>query len=57
MIRVQTYPWSDGIDKRTVSDAARALVLGATAVTVSISPCAQMQALLRLQGDWHRLIH
>src|SRR5215831_20537708 len=24
MIRVQAYPWSDGIDQRTVSDAARA---------------------------------
>jgi hypothetical protein len=57
MIRVQAYPWSDGIDQRTVSEAARALALGATAVTISISSCAQMQALLRLRGDWHRLIH
>jgi len=57
MIRVQTYPWSDGIDQRTVSDAARALALGATAVTISVSSCAQMQALLPLRGDWHRLIH
>ena len=57
MIRVQTYPWSDGIDQRTVSDAARALALGATAVTISIASCSQMQALLRLRGDWHRLIH
>jgi len=57
MIRVQTYPWSDGIDQRTVSDAARALALGATAVTISIASCAQMQALLRLRSDWHRLIH
>ena len=39
MIRVQTYPWSDGIDQRTVSDAARALALGATAVTISIASC------------------
>lgn len=57
MIRVQTYPWTEGIDQRTVSDAARALALGATAVTVSVSSCAQMQALLPLRGDWHRLIH
>ena len=57
MIRVQAYPWSDGIDQRTVSDAARALALGATAVTISIASCAQMQALLCLRGDWHRLIH
>ena len=57
MIRVQTYPWTEGIDQRTVSDAARALALGATAVTISVSSCAQMQALLPLRGDWHRLIH
>jgi 4-hydroxy-2-oxoheptanedioate aldolase len=57
LIRVQAYPWSDGIDQRTVSDAARALALGATAVTISIASCAQMQALLRLRSDWHRLIH
>ena len=57
MIRVQTYPWADGIDQRTVSDAARALALGATAVTVSIASLTQLQALLRLRHDWHRLIH
>ncbi len=57
MIRVQTYPWTEGTDQRTVSDAARALALGATAVTISVSSCAQMQALLHLRGDWHRLIH
>lgn len=34
LIRVQAYPWADGIDRRTISDAARALALGATAVTV-----------------------
>ena len=57
MIRVQTYPWADGVDQRTVSDAARALSLGATSVTVSISSVAQVQELLRLRSDWHRLIH
>lgn len=57
MIRVQTYPWADGVDQRTVSDAARALSLGATSVTVSISSVAQVRELLRLRSDWHRLIH
>ena len=36
MIRVQAFPWADGTDRRTISDAARALALGATAVTVSV---------------------
>jgi hypothetical protein len=45
MIRVQTYPWSDGIDQRTMSDAARALALGATAVTISIASHAPPSAI------------
>jgi 4-hydroxy-2-oxoheptanedioate aldolase len=57
LIRVQAYPWADGIDRRTISDAARALALGATAVTVSISSLEQAQDLLQLRTDWHRLIH
>jgi len=57
LIRVQAYPWAEGIDRRTISDAARALALGATAVTVSIGSLAQVQDLLRLRTDWHRLIH
>ena len=57
MIRVQAYPWAHGTDRRTVSDAARALALGATAVTVSISSKEEVQELLRLRSDWHRLIH
>jgi 4-hydroxy-2-oxoheptanedioate aldolase len=57
IIRVQTYPWADRVDPRAVSDAARALALGATSVTVSISSVAQVQELLRLRRDWHRLIH
>ncbi len=57
MIRVQAYPWAQGIDRRTVSDAARALALGATAVTVSISSREEVEELLRLRSDWHRLIH
>lgn len=57
LIRVQAYPWADGVDRRTVSDAARALALGATAVTVSIASLEQVQDLLRLRTDWHRLIH
>lgn len=58
MIRVQAYPWaSAGMDPSTVSAAARALSLGATSVTVSISSKEQVQELLRLRTDWHRLIH
>lgn len=57
MIRVQAYPWAHGTDRRTVSDAARALALGATAVTVSISSKEEVQELLGLRSDWHRLIH
>jgi 4-hydroxy-2-oxoheptanedioate aldolase len=57
LIRVQAYPWAEGIDRRTISDAARALALGATAVTVSIGSLAQVQDLLQLRTDWHRLIH
>ena len=38
MIRVQAYPWAaEVMDPSTVSSAARALSLGATSVTVSIS--------------------
>ena len=57
MVRVQAYPWAEGSDMRTVSDAARALALGATAVTVSVSSKEQVEELLKLRGDWHRLIH
>src|SRR5438093_1226633 len=57
LIRVQAYPWADGVDRRTISDAARALALGATAVTVSIASLEQAQDLVRLRSDWHRLIH
>lgn len=57
MIRVQAYPWAGGMDPSTVSSAARALSLGATSVTVSISSKEQVQELLRLRTDWHRLIH
>ena len=57
MIRVQTYPWTDGTDTRTISDVARALALGATAVTISIASAEHMQSLLRLKSDWHRMIH
>src|SRR5262244_2106317 len=42
---------------RDFPHAARALALGATAVTVSISSLEQTQELLRLRTDWHRLIH
>ena len=57
LIRVQAYPWADGMDQRTIADAARALSLGATAVTVSIGSVEQLRELLRLRTDWHRLIH
>jgi hypothetical protein len=57
LIRVQAYPWADGIDRRTISDAARALALGATAMTVFISSLEQTQEILRLRAAWHRLIH
>ena len=62
MIRVQAYPWSSGeahpaVDRRTVSDAARALSLGATAVTVSVSSKEEVRELMGLKTDWHRLIH
>jgi 4-hydroxy-2-oxoheptanedioate aldolase len=57
MIRVQAYPWAEGIDRRTVSDAARALSLGATSVTVSVSSKEEVKMLLGLGSDWHRLIH
>lgn len=57
MIRVQAYPWAGGTDRRTVSDAARALSLGATAVTISISSKEEVRELLGLKNDWHRLIH
>ncbi|PKB79813.1 MAG: hypothetical protein BZY88_11260 [SAR202 cluster bacterium Io17-Chloro-G9] len=57
MIRVQAFPWATGADLRTISDAARALSLGATAVTVSVSSKAEVQELLGLKTDWHRLIH
>ena len=62
MIRVQAYPWSSGesdpgVDRRTISDAARALSLGATAVTVSVSSKEEVKELMGLKTDWHRLIH
>ena len=57
LIRVQAYPWATGTDRRTVSDAARALALGATAVTVSVSSKEEVQELMGLRDDWHRLIH
>ncbi len=57
MIRVQTYPWTDGTETRTVSDVARALSLGATAVTIFIASAEHMRSLLRLRSDWHRMIH
>ena len=57
LIRVQAYPWATGTDRRTVSDAARALALGATAVTVSVGSKEEVQELMGLRDDWHRLIH
>jgi 4-hydroxy-2-oxoheptanedioate aldolase len=58
MIRVQAYPWgADGVDRRSVADAARVLALGATSVTVSVSSVAEVRELMRLRTDWHRLIH
>lgn len=57
LIRVQAFPWADGADRRTISDAARALALGATAVTVSVNSKAEVQELTALRDDWHRLIH
>jgi len=53
MIRVQAYPWSSGdtdpgVDRRTVSDAARALSLGATAVTISVSSKEEVKELMGL---------
>ena len=57
LIRVQAFPWATGTDRRTVSDAARALSLGATAVTVSVSSKEEVQELMGLRDDWHRLIH
>ena len=62
MIRVQAYPWSSGeanpgVDRRTISDAARALSLGATAVTISVSSKEEVRELMGLKTDWHRLIH
>ena len=57
MIRVQAFPWATGTDRRTVSDAARALALGATSVTVSVGSKEEVQELMGLRDDWHRLIH
>ena len=57
MIRVQAFPWATGTDRRTVSDAARALALGATAVTVSVGSKEEVRELMGLRDDWHRLIH
>ena len=57
LIRVQAFPWATGADRRTVSDAARALALGATAVTVSVGSKEEVQELMGLRDDWHRLIH
>ena len=57
MIRVQAFPWATGSDRRTVSDAARALALGATAVTVSVGSKEEVRELMGLRDDWHRLIH
>ena len=57
MIRVQAYPWAEGTDRRTVSDAARALALGATAVTVSVGSKEEVRDLMGLRDDWHRQIH
>ena len=57
LIRVQAFPWATGTDRRTVSDAARALALGATAVTVSVGSKGEVQELMGLRDDWHRLIH
>jgi 2-keto-3-deoxy-L-rhamnonate aldolase RhmA len=57
MIRVQSFPWTDGTDRRTISDAARALALGATAVTVSVSSAQEVRDLSELKNDWHRQIH
>ena len=57
LIRVQAFPWATGTDRRTVSDAARALALGATAVTVSVGSKEEVQELMGLRDDWHRLIH
>jgi 2-keto-3-deoxy-L-rhamnonate aldolase RhmA len=57
MIRVQAFPWATGSDRRTVSDAARALALGATAVTVSVGSKEEVRELVGLRDDWHRLIH
>ena len=57
MIRVQAFPWATGADRRTVSDAARAFALGATAVTVSVSSREEVEELMGLRDDWHRLIH
>ena len=57
MIRVQAFPWATGADRRTVSDAARAFALGATAVTVSVGSREEVEELMGLRDDWHRLIH
>lgn len=57
IIRVQAFPWASGVDRRTVSDAARALALGATAVTVSVGSKEEVRELAGLRDDWHRLIH
>jgi 2-keto-3-deoxy-L-rhamnonate aldolase RhmA len=45
LIRVQAYPWADGIDRRTISDAARALALGPEAQ-------AALQQIGRACGGW-----
>ena len=57
MIRVQSFPWAEGTDRRTISDAARALALGATAVTVSVGSAQEVRDLVELKDDWHRQIH
>jgi 2-keto-3-deoxy-L-rhamnonate aldolase RhmA len=57
MVRVQAFPWSGGTDPSSISSAARALSLGATAVTVSVSSKEEVRALAGLREDWHRLIH
>lgn len=57
MVRLQGYPWAGQADASRIADAARALSIGAEGVILSVDSPEEVEAVLKVARDEHRLVY
>lgn len=57
MVRIPSFPWIGGTDRRMAVDAARAFGVGAVGVVFSCTTAEEVQQVVEVSQNWHRDIH